>query len=524
MHRFIYYILVSLLLIPGCEKEEEEPKLPEVKTGSVSSSDYTSATISGSVVSEGSSKIFAQGFLWGESIMSMENKIVCRSSDQKYFSEQIQGLKPKFRYAFAAFAVNNAGISIGETMTFVTKESSLPSIKTYPAGSVSSNSVMVSGDVLNENGDPVIARGFCWSWEFSRPELDHNKNIVGSGSGVFESNITGLASMVEYYIRAYATNSKGTSYGEVIKIETAPALPNAKTIDVKLISPYLATCTMEYSLENRNTITKFGICWNTVSIPTIQDSVLSLTIPQYTNRYDFKMIIDPNTRYFVRAFAINNAGIVYGDTIVFTSWLNKPGPRITDVDGNVYPTVKIGRQIWMAENLRTSKYRNGDEIGTTLISTTDIQSESDPKYQWPPYGNEIKTEEYGRLYTGFAAKDARGICPTDWHLPTVDEWKELHYYLEPNSDLKISEQGEIHWHTGHGGTNLSGFTARALTGRDPNGTFTNYHDFEAFWWTYTDDSQDVTKSYYAPIHIQKLITYPSAIDKKYGFAVRCVKN
>lgn len=520
--------MASILLIPACAKEEE-PQTPEVITGSASASDYTSATINGNVVSEGSSKIIAQGFFWGKSSTSLENKIICKS-DQKYFSAQIKGLKPKTFYVFKAFAVNSAGVSIGEPVTFTTKEGSQPLVQTLKPIAITSNSITISGNVLNENGDSVIARGFCWSSMFKEPTIDDIKmapetgSIVttGSGSGVFESKITGLVSMFDYHIRAYATNSKGTSYGEVINFKTVPVLPGAKTVGVKIVSPNLATCTIEYSIENRNTISKFGLCWNTVTIPTIQDSVIYQTNTHY-RRSDINMKIDPNTRYIIRAFALNEAGIVYGDTISFTSWLNKPGPRISDSDSNVYPTVKIGRQVWMAENLRTTKYRNGDVITTTPIPTADIQSETNPKYQWPAKHNETIIEEYGRWYTWYTATDARGICPTGWHLPSKDEWSELHSFLHPESDLKISEKSEIHWYPGYKGNNLSGFTARALYYRQIDGTIWNSNS-GAFWWSSSEATDDVTKSYYAPIHLPRYTYYPLPIDKKSGMAIRCIKD
>jgi len=75
-------------------------------------------------------------------------------------------------------------------------------------------------------------------------------------------------------------------------------------------------------------------------------------------------------------------------------------PSVIDKDGNVYKTVTIGTQVWMAENLKTTKYVNGDLIGTTPVTTTDISAESTPKYQWPSSGNENDVATYGRLYTG----------------------------------------------------------------------------------------------------------------------------
>ena len=95
---------------------------------------------------------------------------------------------------------------------------------------------------------------------------------------------------------------------------------------------------------------------------------------------------------------------------------------VSDVEGNVYKTVTIGTQTWMAENLRTTRYRNGDAVGTTNAATLDIGSESAPKYQWAYAGDENNAAAYGRLYTWYAVTDDRNICPAGWHVPGDDEW------------------------------------------------------------------------------------------------------
>ena len=95
---------------------------------------------------------------------------------------------------------------------------------------------------------------------------------------------------------------------------------------------------------------------------------------------------------------------------------------LQDIDGNVYDnTVTIGTQIWMTENLRTTRYSNGDSIGTT---TLDISGESTPKYQWAYDGNESNVATYGRLYTWYAVTDSRNVCPVGWHVPSDAEWTE----------------------------------------------------------------------------------------------------
>ena len=102
---------------------------------------------------------------------------------------------------------------------------------------------------------------------------------------------------------------------------------------------------------------------------------------------------------------------------------------ISDIDGNVYKIIKLGDQWWMAENLKVTKYSNGDLIGTTIPATLDILGESTPKYQWAYDGNENNVSTYGRLYSWYAATDNRNVCPAGWHVPGDSEWTILTDYL-----------------------------------------------------------------------------------------------
>ena len=106
---------------------------------------------------------------------------------------------------------------------------------------------------------------------------------------------------------------------------------------------------------------------------------------------------------------------------------------VTDIDGNGYDTVVIGPQVWLAQNLKTISYANGELIGTTSPSDKDISGESSPKYQWAPYGNEKSASESGRLYTWYVVTDNRGICPAGWHVPSYPEWNALAEYLINNN-------------------------------------------------------------------------------------------
>jgi len=203
-----------------------------------------------------------------------------------------------------------------------------------------------------------------------------------------------------------------------------------------------------------------------------------------------------------------------------------------DGDNINYPVVKIGEQVWMAENLKTTKYRNSDLIGTTSPATLDITGESEPKYQWAYNGNESLVNIYGRLYTWYAITDSRNVCPEGWHLPTNDEWTTLTDFLTNNgygyegsgSDIAKSMAATSGWTTSSnaGGAgndqlsnNSSGYTA--LPGGDyaPYGLF-NGLGWESRWWT---DSDWIRYLYSTDSNLPSVTVVLNS-----GASVRCVKD
>ena len=198
---------------------------------------------------------------------------------------------------------------------------------------------------------------------------------------------------------------------------------------------------------------------------------------------------------------------------------------ITDIDGNTYGTVKIGEQVWMNENLRTTKYANGDTISTTCPITLDISDEITPKYQWTYNGDENYAKEYGRLYTWYTVTDSRKICPLGWHVPTMKEWKTLFEYLGGGNIAanKLKEEGEIHWEAPNkGANNESGFTALPAGSRWLYGKFTQLGKFGHYW------AFDEQYPGYAGRILLRFDDDTSkqigSSDPKNGWPVRCLKD
>lgn len=204
--------------------------------------------------------------------------------------------------------------------------------------------------------------------------------------------------------------------------------------------------------------------------------------------------------------------------------VNTLAGTVNDIDGNVYHTVTIGKQVWMVENLKTTRYRNGDIIGTTFRATLNISSQNRPKYQWAYEGNASNVATYGRLYTWHAATDSRNICPTGWHLPSDTEWTILTTNLGGLSDAggKLKEAGTRHWIISDTvATNSSSFTALPGGYRSSNGAFGGI-GYYGYWWSSTEYSSNNAWLRFLSYNSSK--ANRSNNSKTCGFSVRCIKD
>jgi uncharacterized protein (TIGR02145 family) len=218
--------------------------------------------------------------------------------------------------------------------------------------------------------------------------------------------------------------------------------------------------------------------------------------------------------------------ILFAITLFYIGLTGLQAQTVKDIDGNTYKTVTIGTQVWMAENLKTNKYSNGDLIGTTTPATLNINSESTPKYQWAYDGNESNVNTYGRLYTWYAVTDSRNVCPTGWHVPSDAEWATLTTYLGGKrvAGGKLKETGTTHWQSPNtGATNETGFTALPSGYRDSDGTYGDVVDYGA-WWSSSERS--TTDAYYRYTYSHSNLVYRRChySDKRNGFSVRCLRD
>ena len=194
--------------------------------------------------------------------------------------------------------------------------------------------------------------------------------------------------------------------------------------------------------------------------------------------------------------------------------------NVTDIDGNVYETVSIGDQDWMAENLKVAHYNNGDVISTGQ-SNADWSNLSAGAYA--VYNDDqTNAETYGNLYNWYAVVDEREICPAGWHIPDSLEWEQLINHLGGSNIAggKLKEEGTVHWNDPNiGGTNESGFNGLPSGARIPDGNY-SYMGGQGYFWSSIENNSNnawrwnLTKS--------ESTIYSGALNKKNGFSIRCV--
>ena len=260
------------------------------------------------------------------------------------------------------------------------------------------------------------------------------------------------------------------------------ALPVVKTISPDFIASTMVTLGVSVTSDGGSGIL-CGIYLS--SQPNAETTGNQFQIASDTGTYLGQITnLLPDKQYYFKAYATNSKGEALGEEVDFTT-----PATINDFENHVYKTVKIGNQLWMAENLRTTDYLTGDLIPTTNPSTLNITSESSPQYQWSYSGEDANASVYGKLYTYYTVTDARRVCPTGWHIPSDAEWTTLVTTLGGYqvAGSRLKEYGNEHWLAPYNtdATNESCFTALPGGYRDLNGTFYLLQN-DAYWWSATE--------------------------------------
>ncbi len=219
--------------------------------------------------------------------------------------------------------------------------------------------------------------------------------------------------------------------------------------------------------------------------------------------------------------------ILTGLLILITTGCKKDDTKpkeetVYDIDGNAYHTVTIGTQVWMSENLKTTRYRDSTEIPSVTDDTAWNKLTSGA---YCDFENKLfNSVTYGRLYNWFAVTNPRNISPEGWHVPTDEDWNILTEYLGGDSIAggKLKETGLTHWNSPNtGATNESEFTARPGGFRGGNGSFVGLGVYGNFWSSTVENN---TLAWGRYLYFEDSNFIRGHGNKAYGFSIRCVKD
>lgn len=486
--------------------------LPTVTTGTVSEVGATTATVTGEVTSDGGSPQTTRGVCFATTQNpTILGTCVAAGTGAGTFESSLSGLAMGTTYYARSYATNAIGTVYGSQVSFTTLTG--PMITTDAISNITSTSSTVSGTVISDGGFPVLVRGVCYSTTQS-PSTTGNCVESGSGTGSFLANLTGLTRGTTYYVRAFATNEVATSYGHQIIFFTLD-LPSVTTVSITNITSSTANVTGNVTSDGGQTVTERGFCFGTTQNPTTSDRCVTSGSGVGTFSGDLTGLTNA-TIYYVRAYAINSVGKSFGiETSFSTSQTNSE--TVTDIDGNVYPTVQIGTQIWMAANLRTTRYRTGATITNVTNATTWAGLTTGA---WAHYGNNSVNEMvYGKLYNWYAVADSRNICPTGWHVPSDAEWTVLSNFL--GTDVGFKMKSTSGWQDNGNGSNASGFNGLPGGYRAYDGFFYSIGLNSHFWSsTHVGDND----SWYRYMVRNDRILGRDSFVKQLGFSVRCVRD
>jgi len=527
--------------------ETPAPVKPEVITKDITKITASSAESGGIITDDGGEVITSLGICWDSlgspDINSWHTEDTIKGDE---FTSALTNLSCGTVYYLRAYTENIAGISYGDTISFKTPDCEKIEliVSTSEISNVTDTTAECGGNVIHEGGAAVTIRGVCWS-QSPQPEITDSHTEDGSGIGSFTSALTGLSGNSLYYIRAYATNSEGTSYGEQFDFTTdqTPIIkPRVSTSGYNYLTETSVQVNGNVTDEGGGVVSDRGVCWSKSPDPEITDSVT----PDGSGAGSYTSVITGlrcNTRYYARAYATNSAGTSYGEQLDFKTDICT---SVTDIENNRYDAVKIGQQVWMAENLRVTQYPDGTEIDYVADSADwAALGTTNAAYCW--YDNvEANSEIFGALYNWTAAmygkggsnanpSGVQGVCPDGWHLPSDDEWKQLEmvlglnqaeteeaFWRGTNQGIQLKEKGFVHWlNAPEEGTNSRGFTALGAGDRRYQGWFEGIRMYTYYW----------TASEYNMLHAwDRHLSYTEGgihrkdNNKGHGLSVRCVMD
>lgn len=370
--KIILYLCLLFLLfaLTDCTKDELM-----VSTGIPSKILPTSAEISGSILVGGNIKQYGHCYSKNHNptVFDKRTELGIPPALGDYTS-LLQGLDPSTTYYVKAYVSDKVSIVYGQEVSLKTASYEPPAITTSEVTFITSFTAVSGGEITEQAGIPVFSRGICWSTT-PNPSISDNKTVNGSGAGSYVSYLTGLEANTDYYVRAYATNGGGTYYGNQVGFKThvfSAEIPTVTTGNLSSVTATSAICEGNVTSEGTSPVTAKGVCWSASINPLVTNytTVNGAGIGPYSGLISG---LEPNTMYYVRAYATNNVGTAYGDQISFTT-LQMPS-AVTNAATMISSTVATLNGTVNANNSSTTVTF---EYGTTTSYGSSIQATPSP--------------------------------------------------------------------------------------------------------------------------------------------------
>jgi uncharacterized protein (TIGR02145 family) len=508
-------LIILSVILSSCKKKE----VPIVTTSAITNITGTTAIGGGTITDEGSGTVIERGVCWSTEITPTiaDNKTI-NGYGAGTFISNISGLNGATTYCVRAYATNKVGTGYGIAMSFSTLGET-PTASTQSATNITTTSATINGTVNANYLSTIVTFEYGITINYGNTITAIQSPIIGNTDTGVSSDITGLTPGTTYHFRIKTVNTLGTVYGSDDTFTTLGQAPTvitegatsittiSATLNGSINAHYLtSTVTFEYGITSTYgqtvTATQSPVTGSTATI--VNSPITGLTA---------------GTDYHYRIVAVNSLGTTYGNNATFSTVQS----TVNDVDGNYYNVITIGTQVWMGENLKTTRYKNGEAI-PKVTNGTEWSNLTAPGYCW--YNNNEGTYKnvYGALYNWHTVNTGK-LCPTGWHVPTDAEWTILSTYLggESVAGGKLKETGTTHWMSPNlGASNESGFTALPGGDRSSSGTFYNIR-YQGYWWSSTE-GLSMTTAFNRPISNLSWTFYRYNHDKILGFSVRCLRD
>ena len=497
--------------------------MPTVSTTTISGVNTTAAASGGNITADGGATVTARGVCWSTSPGPVATgSHTTDGSGTGTFTSSLTGLSPGTTYHVRAYATNSVGTAYGTELIFVTL-SDFASVTTTVVTSIAQTTAVSGGNVTSDGGDPVVHRGVCWSTSGPPVLLSNNYTTDGTGTGIFTSNITGLTANTLYYVKAYATNNVGDSYGNTVTFTTLPTTPTVTTTAVTSITQTTATSGGNVTSDGGATVTSRGVCWSTTSGPVATGS--HTTDGSGTGTFTSNITgLTKGTVYYLRAYATNSVGTSYGSEVSFTTlFCGDPLSISHQTSGGVAPVAKSvtygtvtnipgeTAKCWITSNLGADHQATAVDDATEPSAGWYWQFNRKQGYKNTGGSSVSPSWTVNSISEAFDWTTATDPCAielgTGWHVPTSTEWTNVDATAGGNwttwsgpwsSGLKIHGAGYLNSGTG------------ALNNRGADGHY----------WSNVRSSN--TNGNY--LYMTSSFSGMSTDVKALGFSVRCIRD